>query len=141
MAALPGADRAPATRRVALPPWLALLLVPLAAMLLLVSRDGRALLDRLTLRSDAVVALPGLTLDPMPHPPASGLVITSVRSESQAARRGIAVGDAVVAIDRTPIGTLDQVRRYLQGDKADSVELRVMHGDHAREVRLGREGD
>jgi S1-C subfamily serine protease len=141
VAALPGADRAPVRRRAVPPPWLALLLVPLVAMLLLVSREGRALLDRLTARPEAVATLPGLTLDPTPHRAAPGLVITSIRSESQAARRGIVVGDTVVAIDRTPVGTLDQVRRYLQRDKADSVDLRVMHDDRSRDVRLGREGD
>lgn len=140
MAALPGTDPVHATRRIAPPTWLALLLVPLGSMVLLVSRDGRALLDRLTTRPEAVAALPGLTLDPMPRPAASGLIITSVRSGSQAARRGIVVGDALVAVDHTPIITLDQVRRYLQRDKADSVDLRVMHGDQPREVRLGREG-
>lgn len=134
MAALPGDSQ-----RASPPSWLILLLVPMAAMVVLDTREGRALLDRLTAHGEAITALPGLTLDTAPHA-AAGLVVTSVRSDSQAARGGIVVGDAVVAIDRTPMVTLDQVRRYLQRDKAGSVDLRVMHGDRPRDIRLGREG-
>ncbi len=115
-----------------------LLLVPAAALLLFVSHTGRSWLDRIAAHHEAVAVLPGLTAETLPlH--GKGLVITSIRSDSQAASRGIAVGDSVVAIDGTPMFTLDQARRYLQKDKAETVNLRVVHGHQSRDVRLGRD--
>jgi S1-C subfamily serine protease len=114
-----------------------LLLVPAGAMLLIASQSGRSLLDRIASRPEVAAMLPGITLETAPRH-ARGIVITSIRSASPAAARGIAVGDRVTAIDGIPIFTLAQMQRYLQKDTADSVELRVVHGRQFRTVRLAR---
>ena len=79
--------------------WFALAILPIAAMLLLVSRQGLALLDSFVAAPETAVLVPGITLEPDP-PSADRLIVTSIRSDSQAAQRGIAVGDSVVAIAR-----------------------------------------
>jgi S1-C subfamily serine protease len=115
------------------------LLVPASAMLLLSSHSGHAWLVRIGGHTQTTAMLPGITVETAPRPTA-GLVITSVRSDSQAAEQGIAVGDSIVAIDGIPIFTLAQANSYLQKDKARVVELWTLHGRRSRYVRLGREG-
>lgn len=121
-------------------PWPALLpFAPVLASLLLLSHGGRAWLDRVTGRPEAAALLPGMTIE---NPPSrtGGPVVTSIRSGSEAAQGGMTVGDSIVALDGTPIFSLDQARLYLQKDRAGMVELSVVHGSHLRNVRLGREG-
>lgn len=114
--------------------------VPVVATLLLVSPDGRAWLDREMTRPKPAALLPGITIENPPPSKREGPIVTSIRSGSEAAQDGVAVGDSVVAIDGMAIFTLDQARHYLQKDKADRVELSVVHGSRLRDVRLDREG-
>ena len=121
-------------------PWLALLsLVPITAMLLFVSHTGRIWLERAASRPEATAAIPGITMEAAPARK-NKLVVTSIRSDGQAARQGVAVGDTIVAIDGKPIFTLDQARRYLQKDHAAAMQLRIVHARRARNVRLDRKG-
>lgn len=130
--------RSPRRRR--LLPLLALLLVvPVAAMLLLVSQVGRTWLEGIVPRPEAVAVLPGITVETAPSH-AAGLVVTSIRSNSPAALRGIEVGDSVVAIDGMSMFTLEQARSYVQKDRAPTVALRIVHDKQSRDVRLVREG-
>jgi membrane-associated protease RseP (regulator of RpoE activity) len=142
-------------RRPGLIALLSLFLAPLAAMLLLLSHSGTRWLDRRAVRPHGAAILPGLTVEAAPSsrrrpdvasPIVTRIVVTSIQSGSPAARRGIAVGDAVVAIDGARIFSLDQARRYLQKDRAETVAVRVAHGRELRDIRLarakpGREGD
>jgi S1-C subfamily serine protease len=137
-------------RRPGLIALLSLFLAPLAAMLLLLSHSGTRWLDRRAVRPHGAAILPGLTVEAAPssrrRPAITSIVVTSIQSGSPAARRGIAVGDAVVAIDGARIFSLDQARRYLQKDRAETVAVRVAHGRELRDIRLarakpGREGD
>jgi membrane-associated protease RseP (regulator of RpoE activity) len=70
-----------------------------------------------------------------------GLVVTSLRSGSEAARDGLSVGDAVVAIDGRAIDTLDQARRYLHSDARPALLLDIDHGHQRRQIRLARGQD
>lgn len=121
-------------------PLLALfVLVPVAAALLLFSYTGRARFARAAAHHRTAAMLPGITVETTPGK-ADGLVITSIRSDSQASLHGMAVGDSIVAIDGAPILTLAQAHSYLQKDKAGAVELRTVHGRQLRDIRLVREG-
>lgn len=81
--------------------------------------------------------LPGLTIG------AAGpaLTVTSIRSDGQAARHGVAVGDVIVAIDGKSFRSLDQAEAYLISQPSDDVvlELRGSGGRHV--VALDRAGD
>lgn len=133
-------DTGRSQRRARWLPWPAFLpFAPVVATLLLVSPHGRAWLDREMMRPKTAALLPGITVENPSPSTAGGLVITSIRSGSEAAQEGVTVGDSVVAIDGAMIFTLDQARDYLQKDKADIVELSVVHGSRLRDVRLGRE--
>lgn len=121
--------------------WLLLFSIPVAGMFLLLSRAGGRWLDRGAVHSNGAAILPGLTIEAIPCRGATArgrLVITSIQSNSPAIRRGIAVGDTVVAIDGARIFSLDQARRSLQKDRAGTVALRIAHGGELRDVRLVR---
>jgi membrane-associated protease RseP (regulator of RpoE activity) len=70
--------------------------------------------------------------------PAGGLVVTSLRSDSEAAGDGIEVGDCIVAIDGRRIETLDQARRYLHNDAKPALSLELVHDQQRRQLRLAR---
>lgn len=69
---------------------------------------------------------------------AHGLVVTSLRSGSEAAQDGIEVGDAILAIDGRPMDTLDQARRYLREDRQPALSLDLVHQKQLRHLRLLR---
>lgn len=83
---------------------------------------------------------PGFTVE-TGYPPLHGLVVTSLRSGSPAATRGVAVGDIVVAIDGRAVETLDQARRYLHSDARPALLLDLVHDHRRRQVRLMRNAD
>lgn len=67
-----------------------------------------------------------------------GLVVTSLRSGSEAAKDGMEVGDAIVTIDGRAMDTLDQARRYLREDRQPALSLDLMHQKQLRHLRLLR---
>lgn len=88
--------------------------------------------------SSAIVTLiPGVTVEAAPNP-GHGLVVTSLRSDSEAARAGIVVGDDLVAIDRRPLTNVRDLAGYLGRDPKSTIEIRVVHRDVARRVVLSR---
>lgn len=120
--------------------WPELLLMgAVLAALMFHAHLGRALLNRLAGPAEAVAILPGLTIESARSAPAR-LVVTSVRSGSDAALGGVTAGDRVLAIDGRP-RTLVQARRYLQSDRAKTVRLRVAHGGGAHDILLRRGGE
>ena len=83
--------------------------------------------------------IPGMTLDEA-QPPQRGLVITSLRSGSEAQRDGIVVGDRVIAINLHPITSLGEANR-LVGDlprngPRSGVELEILHNRMRQDIVL-----
>ncbi|AXB79811.1 PDZ domain-containing protein [Novosphingobium sp. P6W] len=116
---------------------LLLLLVPAGTMLFSVSHTGRMWFASLAGRSEARSLLPGMTIEPAPWEPGR-LVVTSIRSGSEAELKGIPVGDSVLDLNGRPIFTLEQAHRYLQ--QGTVVRLSVSHQGRPRTIVLGREG-
>lgn len=81
--------------------------------------------------------LPGLTLVNA-EPAGTGLVVTSMESNGQAARAGIAVGDDLIRIDGTPIASLDQASSVLADHRARHIILGLRRRDAIRMVTLDR---
>jgi len=106
-------------------------------MLLSISHAGRAWFAAVAGRAEAPSPLPGLTIARAPSGP-DRMVVTSIRSGSEAARKGLMVGDMVLDVNGRPIFTLDQARHYRQEGAA--VRLRVSHRGRPRDVQLGRDG-
>lgn len=78
--------------------------------------------------------LPGLTLV------AAGpdLVVTSIESGGEAARRGVAVGDEVTAIDGKAFHSLDQAEAYLVKTPHSAIMLELREAGQTRLVTLNR---
>lgn len=93
--------------------------------------------DHGSIAGNAAHLLPGLTLDNA-EPAGTGLVVTSMESNGQAARAGIAVGDDLVRIDGTPVASLDQASSFLTDHRAPRIILGLRHKDAIRMVTLDR---
>lgn len=81
--------------------------------------------------------LPGFTLSVA----GPDLVVTSIESDGQAARRGVAVGDEIVAIDGRSFHSLDQARAYLVRAPHDEVVIALREAGRMRLIRLSRGND
>ena len=96
----------------------------------------------LHLRHDPAVAshrrvLPGLTLGTA----GPALIVTSVQSGGEAARRGVAVGDDLIAIDGKAVHSLDQAEAYLVDGSRGAVVLELSRSGQVRQVALDRTGE
>lgn len=87
-------------------------------------------------QADATI-FPGFTAETASGT-ARGLIVTSLRSGSEAAADGLQVGDAIVGIDGRSVDTLDQARRYLRRDHRPALSLDLVHEKQLRHVRLTR---
>lgn len=116
------------------------LAVPLLALLFFLSTSpGRVWLR--SIDQDAVQErslLPGLTVEDT-DPPGGGLIVTSLRSDSQAASRGLAVGDDIVGINGRPVHTVTEAAGLLARDHEPRFVIKVMHQQHAMFIPLDRE--
>ena len=81
--------------------------------------------------------LPGMTVETAPSP-VRGLIVTSLRSEGQAAAEGVEVGDTIAAIDGHGFVTLDKAAAYLHNDLRSTVSLTIVHDQNRRVVALER---
>jgi hypothetical protein len=88
----------------------------------------------------AAALLPGFTADDAPSP-GIGLIVTSLRSGSEAQRAGLRVGDAVLSVDGRAIRSLGQIGPYLRRDRNPRIDFAVLHGDALRHVILMRGQD
>jgi S1-C subfamily serine protease len=77
-------------------------------------------------------ALPGVTLAPTGH----DFVVTSIRSDGEAAQEGVSVGDEIVAIDGKSFRSLDQVDAYLLKAHNKEIELELREGNQTQHVLL-----
>lgn len=118
---------------------LLLLAVPVAVLLASASNAGRAWFAAMTHRTEARPLLRDMTVEAALTDP-RGLVVTSIRSDSEAERLGITVGDRILALDGHTVASTDDARSYLRKDSADTVDLWVFHGQHTHSVRLHASG-
>lgn len=105
---------------------------------LVVTPVGRSALGRWTAPVETKALLPGLTVEAIPRR-GQGLVVTSLRSGSQAMASGIMVGDRIVAIDDHPVGTMDQTLGYMHKDGRRTIVLRLVRNHDSRRVELSRD--
>lgn len=82
-------------------------------------------------------ALPGLTMTDA-VPAGSGVIVTSMESDGEAARLGVHVGDDLISLNGTPISSLDQASNWLYHHRQATVALGLRHADQMRVVRLDR---
>lgn len=80
-------------------------------------------------------ALPGLT---MTDAGGSGVIVTSMESDGEAARLGVSVGDGVISLNGMPISSLDQASSYLLHHPRQKIALGLKHADQMRVVMLDR---
>lgn len=119
---------------------LALILLPAAGMLLFSTHLGRGMMERMFAPSEPVALLSGMTLEDAP-PPASGLIVTSLRSHSPAVSAGVAVGDTLQSMDGYLLPDLDRAREYLRYTRKSAIAVKLVHNRHARTIVLPRGGD
>ncbi len=86
---------------------------------------------------EVVAVFPGFTADELPLP-GKGLVVTSLRTDSEAQLDGVSVGDTVMAIDRHPVSSLSDAEQVLRQDKSDRVALHILHNNAPHDVVLRR---
>lgn len=110
-----------------------LALLGCAILLLLIFAD-RGLFRRLD-ASSSLTTLPGLTLDDSgTHAP----VVTSLRSDSEAERRGIQVGDSIVSVDGHSVRSLAALRQVVGQDRDKALALHIRRGNRIWDVTLDR---
>jgi S1-C subfamily serine protease len=63
-----------------------------------------------------------------------GLIITEVKSYSEADRKGLAVGDIILEVNRRPVNTVEELEKTL--DKAESGEAIVLLVRHEEDGEL-----
>lgn len=116
-----------------------MLMIPVGVIWLITTHSGRNWLNGQMDQPKVTTILPGITLEDSRRL-ASGPIVTSIRTNSEASRQGVMVGDAIIAIDGNRVKTLDQLRNYLQKDNDGEVDLRLAHGPKTRDVPLGVKG-
>jgi C-terminal processing protease CtpA/Prc len=83
------------------------------------------------------VAIPGVTIDTADGN--ANPVVTSVRSDSEAERRGVRAGDDIIAVDGHPVSTIAAVRTVvLSGPSSRPLDLHIRRGDAMWDVSLDR---
>lgn len=71
--------------------------------------------------------------------PEPSLVITSLRSGSEAEQKGVAVGDRLLAIDRKPVDTVRSAETLLRRDTQDPIALQLVHNHQPIDISLSRD--
>jgi len=67
------------------------------------------------------------------------VVVVSVGAASEAERAGLAPGDLLLAVNGTPIHTIEEARERLSGPLSDDVVVGLKRGDEELAVRIARE--
>ncbi|MFN8440437.1 MAG: PDZ domain-containing protein [Caldilineaceae bacterium] len=70
-------------------------------------------------------------------PKEPGVLITSARPDSPAAKAGLRRGDIVLSVDGEAVNSADELRAKISSKKAgETVSLSVLHGDETRELTV-----
>lgn len=80
--------------------------------------------------------LPGITIEQAA--PQNGLLVTSVKSDSEAERRGINAGSRIIAINNIAVNSAAQARSLLHKDHHAMIRLNVEAMHKSRVVKLHR---
>lgn len=109
---------------------------PLMLWALPVAAFGLGLFARPPSRwSPAAGSIPGMTLDDA-SPRGAGLLVTSLRTGSEAQRDGIVAGDRVIAVDRHPVSSVREVGRLVGRAGRRGVQLEILHNRMRRDIVL-----
>lgn len=81
--------------------------------------------------------LPGITIESLLSPNPQ-IVVTSVRSESEAELAGIKAGNIIVAIDDHPVSTSGEVIDALDGENTRTVNVSIDDRHQIRAISLHR---
>jgi S1-C subfamily serine protease len=83
---------------------------------------------------------PGFTVSQIRDPDNdTALVITSLRTGSEAEQKGIAVGDRLLAINRKPVDTVYSAEALLGEDTHNQIALQLVHNRQPIDVSLSRD--
>ena len=90
-------------------------------------------------RSGSLVAIPGVTLDEDGNAAADMPIVTSLRSDSEAERLGIRVGDHIDAVDGRPVRSVAALRAAIVADRGRGpVALHIRRGSAIWNVAIDR---
>ena len=76
-----------------------------------------------------------MTIDETPAP-WKGLVVTSLRTGSEAEHAGIIAGDRVIAINRHPVSSLREAGRLIGKSDTQELELEILHNRMRQDIVL-----
>jgi S1-C subfamily serine protease len=86
---------------------------------------------------NAASIFPGFTVAQLPLPQ-HGLVVTSLRTDSEAEESGIAVGDEVTAIEDQQVNTVEAAEILLLKDPHDPILFHLLRNHNPVDVSLRR---
>ena len=108
----------------------------LIALALVLARAAR---KEISSPDEEMSLFPGFTVDELPAP-GHKLVVTSLKSGSEAQKNGVSVGDEVLAIDNHPAGSLDAAEQIMNRKRQAMIVLRLRHNASTRDVALHYQG-
>ena len=86
---------------------------------------------------NAAGIFPGFTVAQLP-PPKHGLVVTSLRTDSEAEETGIAVGDEITAIGDKRVNSVEAAEILLLKDPSDPISFHLLRNHNPVDVSLRR---
>lgn len=89
----------------------------------------------LPVKGEPETLLPGVTAEPL-APPTAGLVVTSVRYESEAQDEGVSVGDHILTVNDLPARAGKNRQYYLTRTSDGLLRLQLRHDHSVRTVVL-----
>jgi hypothetical protein len=95
------------------------------------------------LQWDALIAsrqFPGFTALNV-SPPHTGLVVTSLQSHGPAERAGLEVGDDIIAINTSPVRSIEDASVVLRQTTTSALLLHLLHKGRPVDVSLARSED
>jgi len=120
-----------------IPLMIACLLLLAAAVGFVMTKERHGVAGRMGKSQSEMSVFPGFTVAELP-PPDAGLVVTSLRTRSEAQRDCIAVGDRILAIDGRPVRTIRDAATMLGASRDTVIALQLSHNHSAHDIMLHR---
>ncbi len=110
---------------------------PIALSAAIIASLGMAIIyaDSSAQNSNQETPLPGLTAEPL-SPSSAGLVVTSVRYQSEAQRAGVVVGDDIISVNDIPATSGTSRTEYLSNAPDGVLRLQLLHQRALRTIVL-----